>query len=483
MKNFILKFSGAFLVLISLFLIGNYTNAQTFESILFNHSEKVGDTTDYISLSRYLGHVSMKQELNLDNCKNITENNTCLLTYAELDNSYFVKVHSGQTIVPWHFSIYEYNPSDQISDTGTIVHGSSVTYSIDATSYPVGSTEYPQNAIFEFSDILELDLNKHYYFTLGSDSQRTADTMMIYGDENSELEAWFSDTGDTISNAYISFYGLNDYAVSPTQYEYWNILDSPYPDYTSNYNPVCFVGSDCNIWIQINDKMINSTFTLVDTYAGTFIASTSVNFQYVEEVVVSIPYTTQTASSTQDFDINSDICFAYEIAGVDFSGCGISKSGFSAYWTTEEDYFPDMSFLDDPCHDVATSSGSYADDFRYGIQCGFQQSLVWLFRPSTNTMIRFENSFDSIKQDFPINIITRLSNTFSDTYASSSDTQLLPVLDQDGQIFNYVIDEQRVINSNNYYIVEELNKVFRIVVYFLLGLYIIRRIISFTKQE
>jgi len=76
------------------------------------------------------------------------------------------------------------------------------------------------------------------------------------------------------------------------------------------------------------------------------------------------------------------------------------------------------------CEDVATSSGSTWDDFRYGIECGFNKSLYWLLHPSTETVVNLVMSFDKLTDEFPLSVYKSLYTNMTSVASSTNEFEL-----------------------------------------------------------
>lgn len=104
--------------------------------------------------------------------------------------------------------------------------------------------------------------------------------------------------------------------------------------------------------------------------------------------------------------------------------------GISVFWDStlngELGYF-DPYDITQACNEVATSSGTMWDDFRYGIECGFNKSMYWLFHPSDNAMEGLIEAKNEISNEFPINVykivFSKMANATS-TLATSTEIKL-----------------------------------------------------------
>jgi len=74
------------------------------------------------------------------------------------------------------------------------------------------------------------------------------------------------------------------------------------------------------------------------------------------------------------------------------------------------------------CKDVATSSGSYFDDFRYGIECGFNKSMYWLFTPKSPAIVKLVNAKNDLMNEFPLNVFQNMWVSMQAPYNNSAST-------------------------------------------------------------
>lgn len=85
----------------------------------------------------------------------------------------------------------------------------------------------------------------------------------------------------------------------------------------------------------------------------------------------------------------------------------------------------DWSALDNintVCNEVATSSGTYFDDFRFGIECGARKVLYWTFNPSPQSVQKVIYSFNNLKVQFPFNAFFGLTDIVKTSLATSTNT-------------------------------------------------------------
>lgn len=89
--------------------------------------------------------------------------------------------------------------------------------------------------------------------------------------------------------------------------------------------------------------------------------------------------------------------------------------------------FDEMEFFSDDvyshlCDNVATSSGSYFDDFRYGIECGFRKTIYYIFYPSDTSINNIQIAYSKIKKEFPFSAYFGLTDTINNSLNNSTTT-------------------------------------------------------------
>jgi len=72
------------------------------------------------------------------------------------------------------------------------------------------------------------------------------------------------------------------------------------------------------------------------------------------------------------------------------------------------------------CEDVTPSDESLWDNFRYGMECGFNKSVYWLLHPQTDAVVDLIMAFDTLTNEFPINIYKSVYDELADTSTSTA---------------------------------------------------------------
>jgi len=80
----------------------------------------------------------------------------------------------------------------------------------------------------------------------------------------------------------------------------------------------------------------------------------------------------------------------------------------------------DIDVLEHICDDVATSSGSTFDDFRYGIECGARKLMYWVIYPSDTVTAKLQTAYDELKATFPFSAYFGLTDTITESATSTA---------------------------------------------------------------
>lgn len=120
---------------------------------------------------------------------------------------------------------------------------------------------------------------------------------------------------------------------------------------------------------------------------------------------------------------------------------GVYSSDTEWPTATGWDIFPTYD-IDSACDDVASSSGTTADNFRYGMECALRKVMYWAVNPKDNTYFRLQQALLNAQEQFPISVYYQVQNTLLDVrMASTSDISVtfLPAGDDlglTGEVFN-----------------------------------------------
>jgi len=215
------------------------------------------------------------------------------------------------------------------------------------------------------------------------------------------------------------------------------------PDYSlltwrSDINTVthqfCFLGEPCNLWFSFNEKAIGREVYFLPDVAGEqdpdhAVASTTIEYSGVWQNYIEIPIEESFATSTNCLYLVDPVYGDALYCGIGITW--ISEDEFSAYLEGVLDYLT-------ICDSVATSSGEFFDDFRYGLECGARKFVWWLTDIDPKSIGFFSGNVEKLKESFPLNTVYSIVGIFQDTIASTtlSDNGSfpMPMIDKEGNI-------------------------------------------------
>lgn len=96
-----------------------------------------------------------------------------------------------------------------------------------------------------------------------------------------------------------------------------------------------------------------------------------------------------------------------------------NESGSSTFPFEEMTFFSDDTY-DHICDDVATSSGEFWDDFRFGIECGFRKIVYWVIYPSDKSVNNLSKGYANLKKQFPFSAYFGITDTINESIASTT---------------------------------------------------------------
>lgn len=84
--------------------------------------------------------------------------------------------------------------------------------------------------------------------------------------------------------------------------------------------------------------------------------------------------------------------------------------------------------IDSACDDVATSTGSFLSDVRYGIECSLRKVLYWSIVPRNEKIADFIDSVDLLKKTFPISLVSDALDIIYYPVTATSTPAQIPVM-------------------------------------------------------
>lgn len=112
-------------------------------------------------------------------------------------------------------------------------------------------------------------------------------------------------------------------------------------------------------------------------------------------------------------------------------------NGLDTFPVQELGYFASSTY-DHICDDVATSTGLFFDDFRFGIECGFKKIIYWAISPSASSLNSIRSSYDTFKLQFPFNAYFGLTDTINKSISTSTATTgtlKMPMVNKTGDYY------------------------------------------------
>jgi len=207
-----------------------------------------------------------------------------------------------------------------------------------------------------------------------------------------------------------------DYPLNDDFRDYWN-LGTTTPNFQLSPIYYCTLGEDCSIDFIYNDLAVGKVlWAMPDPYLAEFkdfqnyhVASTTLSYKYPYNGTLYLP-----ASFIDQYEASSTVLMSFFLQGTDQLRVAIRIQIVSI------DFYG-LDFLsEDPCVTVATSSGEFFDDFRYGLECGSRRLIYWMFRPSESAILRLSNSKEVLMQEFPFNVYADLNYILSTSTVSTS---------------------------------------------------------------
>lgn len=202
---------------------------------------------------------------------------------------------------------------------------------------------------------------------------------------------------------------------------YWE-LTALYPDFSAPERNICFIGQDCDIEVRFNDRAVDGTLF--------FIYDNGENERFPEYasssylVTRTADYTMHLTEPQQGSTTEQKYCLYLQVdpyLGANEFGQYLGyydkvMCGFYNVWVDEATYTADLDYIQgDVCDDVASSSGSFADDFRYGLECGARRIGYFFFHPSSNSYKKISDIKTTMDTVFPFSIYDQVTDAFAES--------------------------------------------------------------------
>lgn len=200
---------------------------------------------------------------------------------------------------------------------------------------------------------------------------------------------------------------------------------------------ICDLGAPCLYPVRYNSQAVGKYVYLWDYNNGSWIDSELYDTLQIQATTTGLNYLDVPATSTEQ-----KIYYWIELQNREVFQAEVE------YLATTTTFFPEFDGCGEEqvCADVATSSGAFFDDFRFGVECGFRQVICWAFVPTPPAQKYFYNSAGRLKTSFPFNTYfglisivdtalatsTNMDSTFGipfiETPAQGGDFYIMPVI-------------------------------------------------------
>lgn len=195
-----------------------------------------------------------------------------------------------------------------------------------------------------------------------------------------------------------------------------------YPDFNAPNRNICFIGEDCDIEIRYNDRAISGTLYFIHDIEGNQnfpeYASSSIELTDNSQRIVHFTDIEQIGSSTEQSYCLYLVIDPY--LGMNELGAypGYYEKvacGFTNVWVNQEDYEMIEGYVGDVCDTVASSTGSFADDMRYGVECGIRRIGYFFFTPSQNSIDKLSTINQTAETIFPYSLFVDAKSVYENS--------------------------------------------------------------------
>lgn len=225
------------------------------------------------------------------------------------------------------------------------------------------------SVVFEYNALVAVDRAEYLLLDYGSYGVKRTLTYKRYADSDQ-------------SDYFLSFDYPIDYSVSTSSIKDFNIwrLDFNY-DATS---------TGCYIRIDYGKNELNLDYVDIDSGVAT-VGDTSWEMQKMNRLDDGFWYALgRLYCQTYDTPINwiaSTSVIQFHIDHI--NGLDNWLNGFT--YINIEPYD-----INEACEDVASSTGTFWDDFRYGVECGFNKVIYWAFHPKEETYLALNETIANL---------------------------------------------------------------------------------------
>lgn len=225
---------------------------------------------------------------------------------------------------------------------------------------------------------------------------------------------------------------------------------------------ICDLDTTCLYPVRYNNLAVGKYVYLWDFNNGSWIDSELYDTLQIQATTTGINYLDVPATSTEQ-----KIYYWIELQNREVFQAEVE------YLATTTQFFPEFDGCSEEvvCASVATSSGEFFDDFRFGVACGFRQFVCWALVPTPPAQKYFYNSANQLKMSFPFNTyfgLTSIVNTALATSTNMNGTIGIPFIETPEQGGDFYIMPVLSSSSMPNAIGQENTDLFRLTISYLI---------------
>lgn len=348
------------------------------------------------------------------------------------------------------------------------------------------TTTYAEN-ILTFSDTIETQVGDEYYFAFQRVEELDSAYSIMVATDNPYPDGKLGG----IASQDLNFRVYYDPSYRPDSadwtYDLYQLSTSE-PDIFCPLDTMCFVGEECRVTCYHNELAIGAIAHFIwtptiDGYDTGFPEHASYSqtlqaIQPLEETFIIASSSAPIAATTTEYGIYLE----------SQSGLDRWTGGFAVNWYVYDDLFPPFEIVD-PCATVASSTGTFADDFRYGLECGVRSVVAWVFVPSDTAFSRLGESFNNLATSFPFSYFTQIIQTFQSVLSENRDDPTIitlnAVLPTEYQSLNSpeIFNPQILANGWGTLWTENIYPLMSKIMYVLTFFYFVNRFLGMARKD
>lgn len=245
----------------------------------------------------------------------------------------------------------------------------------------------------------------------------------------------------------------------------------------------CTIGYSCQIWVNYNSNSVGYTVYLTEDDADRYDVSGAIDwFEPINQLSMQDYFTVLPAETTH---ITKEYCvIAVDHPTLtDWSDCNVQ-----VIWNYENTFLDNVFTeydCDTICDSISTTSDSFWDGARYGIECGFRKVICWSFVPNDDSLVKFAKSVYTLQNAFPFTIYTQVEDTIKGVDLDNAST----TLSMNWSTFGLPMDQDIVIASTTQMsgtfgnLWDKIYFIMQSSIYISFFFYILFRIMSMAKKR